>query len=275
MRRRQHEEPENLERWLVSYADFITLLFAFFVVLYAISSVNEGKYRVLSSSLVEAFDTIPRSIKPVQVGEINRIKRDSLIDNAGLPEHDSPADEYGNEDPSRLNLAAMADEIEQAMRDLIEREMINVRRSDNWLEVEINTNILFASGSATLVEPSEPVLRKIAKILAPFPNPINVEGFTDNLPINTTVYPSNWELSAARAASVVHLFSRHGVVPDRMTALGYGEHRPVADNGTSAGRSRNRRVVLAILAEGFYARANRQTVESKKLERTMQGISIK
>ena len=92
------------------------------------------------------------------------------------------------------------------------------------------------------------MLRGLAEILGPMPNRIHVEGFTDNLPIKTSVYPSNWELSAARAGSVVRLFELYGVDPSRLAAIGFGEHRPVADNTTADGRARNRRVVLVILA---------------------------
>lgn len=252
---KEGKEGENLDRWLVSYADFITLLFAFFVVLYAISSVNEGKYRVLSDSLVDAFETIPRSIKPVQVGDINRVKRDTLIEQSQHSANAQQWEEYSaSDDELQGNLRIMADEIQKAMQEQIDEQMIELRRSDNWLEIEINTSILFPSAEADFASSAEPLLRKIANILVPYPNPVNVEGFTDNLPISNDRYPSNWELSAARAASVVHLFTRSGVDPKRMTAIGYGEHRPVADNATAQGRAKNRRVVLAVLAKDMNVR---------------------
>jgi chemotaxis protein MotB len=269
MRRKRHEESENLDRWLVSYADFITLLFAFFVILYAISSVNEGKYRVMSNSLVAAFKEIPRTLDPVQIGEINRIKKNAVIEQQNIQ-----ATVQGDTEPRsgaedwRLNLKDMALQIEAEMSELIEQDLVNVRRSDNWLEVEINTNILFRSGSAALVDKAEQVLDKIAAILAPYPNPINVEGFTDDVPINTLQFPSNWELSAARAASVVHLFSRQGVKPDRMSAIAYGQYRPIASNDTEAGRRKNRRVILAILAEDFNMRDKAGAVDADELEST-------
>lgn len=247
-RKRRSDDSEKLDRWLVSYADFITLLFAFFVVLYAISSVNEGKYRVVSDSLLEAFDTIPKSLEPVQVGEISRTKRDSIIENVALPSETRQREEYSS-DALRLNLKEMADDIEAAMEGLIGDGQIRLLRSDDWLEIEINTSILFPSGDTRLVEGARPVLKRIANILKPFPNPVNVEGFTDNVPISTDLYPSNWELSAARAATVVHLFTREGIQPSRMTAIGYGEYRPKASNETARGRAKNRRVVLAVLAE--------------------------
>ena len=250
-RRRKQEEHENHERWLVSYADFITLLFAFFVVMYAISSVNEGKYRVLSDALVAAFREAPRSMDPIQVGQLARSPY-------------TPMDPSVRHQPTALDvqllntqqgagpdedLTEMADEIEAAMAPLIDSDLIDVRRFDNWLEVEIKTSVLFGSGSAEAAGDSAPVLRELASILEGFPNRINVEGFTDNRPIRTIIYPSNWELSAARAATVVRMFEQFGVEPDRMAAIGYGEHNPVAPNDTAEGRSANRRVVLVIMAE--------------------------
>src|SRR5690606_11386470 len=108
--------------------------------------------------------------------------------------------------------------------------------------------ILFPSGVATLSPHAVNILEQLAATLAPFPNPIRVEGHTDNVPINTRAFPSNWELSAARAASVVHLFMRQGLAPERLAVIGLGEHRPIAANDTPEGRNANRRVVLVILS---------------------------
>lgn len=235
-RRRRQQEHENTERWLISYADFITLLFAFFVVMYAISSVNEGKYRVLSDTLGSAFSNTSRTLEPIQIGN-EGIAGDPGIFDAGMP--GSPIG----------NLGQIADDFEKVLRPLIDQDLISVSRDENWIEIEINTSLLFVSGSAELESEATPVLRRLAGILRQYPNPIQVEGFTDNVPISTWVYPSNWELSAARAASVVHLFNRNGVDPERMVAVGYGEYRPVADNTTSEGRRKNRRVVLVISAD--------------------------
>jgi chemotaxis protein MotB len=277
-RRKRVEEHENHERWLVSYADFITLLFAFFVVMYSISSVNEGKYRVLSDSMVAAFSDPARSLEPIQIGELMRSPRQSEIPvdrnkpiielfRIPLPERDirekldrklkedrdkaaREAEEKADEDEDEIDAAAeaLADSIEQAMSDLVDEGLIDVRRDKRWIEVEIKSSILFGSGYAELSSASQPVLRKLAEKLAPLNNTIHVEGFTDNVPIDNFEFRSNWELSAARAASVVHLFSRLGVKPERMAAIGYGEYRPIASNDTVEGRARNRRVVLVIMS---------------------------
>ncbi len=243
-RRKKYEEPDNLERWLVSYADFITLLFAFFVVLYAMSSINEGKYKILTQSILSAFESEPRSLKPIELGAI-KIVREQVTDQEAPPHPPRGGQAEGE---YQENLRQMAEQIRSAMAGLMEQGLISVNQDGNWLEVEMKTDILFGSGSARLSPRAIPVLREIARILRPFPNPVHVEGFTDSVPINTPEFPSNWELSAARASSVVRVLQAEGVDPRRMAAIGYGEYRPIADNSTPEGRNKNRRVVLAIAA---------------------------
>jgi chemotaxis protein MotB len=145
-------------------------------------------------------------------------------------------------------LARVADELEAAMQDLVDAELVAVRRHEFWLEVEIRTDILFPSGVATLSDKAYPALDALSGTLGKYPNPLRVEGHTDNRPINTRYYPSNWELSAARAASVVHRFARGGISPTRLSVIGFGEFRPAQPNDTAAGRNTNRRVVIVILA---------------------------
>jgi chemotaxis protein MotB len=247
-RKRRHEEHENLERWLISYADFVTLLFAFFVVMYSISSINEGKYRVLSDTLLAAFHTPPKTLQPIQVGTEGISGDPSALkdkDRRGKP---NPV-QMIRPGPANTPLRQIADEFRQALSPLIDKKLINIHRDDLWVEVEINNSILFPSGSAQLEEAALPVLQKLADILGKYPNHIQVEGFTDNLPISTIAFPSNWELSAARAASVVHVFMRQGVQGERMAAIGYGQYRPVASNATPEGRNKNRRVAVVILAD--------------------------
>lgn len=275
-RRKKHEEHVNAEAWAIPYGDLVTLLMALFVVLYATASVNEGKYRVVADSLTRAFKGTPRSIQPIQFGKVQQggvqksskptILHTAVMDagvkaairqnnNAELGPvavksklaqmHDRPVEEPRNE---KLKLQKMADDVERALKDYIDRRLIVVRRTDFWLEVEISTDILFSSGSANIAGPARPILSSVAQILAPFPNAIRIEGHTDNVPIATAVFPSNWELSAARAASVVHLFDGAGVDPRRMSVLGYGEYRPRFDNSLAEGRDANRRVIVVVMA---------------------------
>lgn len=238
MRRRHLDEHENHERWLVSYADFITLLFAFFVVMYAISSVNEGKYKVLSDSLVEVFNQPQNSPKPIQIGEPARTL-EPTPDEAPESQNNSP-------DAATQALEQISNDIQAAFGDLIKADQLTVRGNEQWVEIELNSSLLFSSGDAVPNEGAFAIIEKIAKILAPFENPVHVEGFTDNIPISTGPYPSNWELSTARAASIVRLLAIDGVRPGRLAAVGYGQYQPIADNATAEGRARNRRVILVV-----------------------------
>lgn len=239
-RRRREEEHENHERWLVSYADFITLLFAFFVVMYSISSVNEGKYKILSESLVGVFSSQDRSIRPIPIGEerprttdTTRLDFDQGATNAQVETPEDPLD-------------SIARSMREAFGDLIGDGQLTVRGNELWIELELSSSLLFPSGDAIPNDHAFELIEKVASILAPYQNPIHVEGFTDNLPISTASYPTNWELSAARAASVVRMLAAQGVDADRLAAVGYGEFQPVADNATAEGRARNRRVVLVV-----------------------------
>jgi chemotaxis protein MotB len=263
-RRRHHEEHENHERWLVSYADFITLLFAFFVVMYAVSSVNEGKMRVLSDSLIATFHGQQKSLNPLQMGELVRSRFNDNISTVTTPavpslakiqrhpggrsgERDDAASRGGEPgDGEKMDVAAVADAIEATLKPLIDEDLVVVRRASDRLEVELNTQVLFASGEARPSDSASSVIQDLAGIVKQYPNPIEVQGFTDDIPIKTALFSSNWELSAARAASVVRLLSELGIDPYRLRATGYGEYQPVADNSTAEGRRKNRRVVIVI-----------------------------
>ncbi len=268
-RRHKHEEHVNHERWAIPYGDLVTLLLAFFVVMYSISSVNEGKYRVLSDSLMSAFRQPAKSMEPIQIGRpakspmtanINFIERPSFVDNQTQIVRSPHQTEEGHRShfPTLGSLVGsdkvaeigrIADEISQALKGLMDEGLVTVHFNELWLEVEIKDSVLFPSGSAQLQPRAIPALQQVAGILREAANPVRVEGFTDNVPINTLLYPSNWELSTVRAASVVRLFTREGIAPERLSALGYGEFRPVATNDTAAGRAQNRRVVLVVLAD--------------------------
>lgn len=236
-RRRIHEEPENHERWLVSYADFITLLFAFFVVMYSISSLNEGKYKILSDSLVGVFNQADRAVKPIPVGEER-----PRTTQPNVSEVDDPQASQEAIDP----LQSIMQSMQTAFADLIDSNQLTIRGNELWVEIELNSSLLFPSGDALPNDHAFALLERVAGILAPFDNPIHVEGFTDNLPINTDKFPTNWELSAARAGSVVRMLAADGVDASRLAAVGYGEFQPIADNSTAEGRARNRRVILVI-----------------------------
>ena len=272
-RKKKHEDHVNHEAWAIPYGDLITLLLAFFVVMYAISSVNEGKYRVLSESMVAAFRGSPRTTQPIQIGDnrpvgnadqgANPMSELGLSDprtlqlprevlQEALSQQPDPDDTRTGTDAAAGNdLQQMEEEVRTALGDLIEMDQIRVRQSRFWLEVEVQTDILFPTGIARISDDAVPVLQRLAGVLAPFPNPVQVEGHTDNVPISTSRFPSNWELSAARAASVVRLFGENGLDPDRLAVMGMGEQQPIADNDSAEGRNRNRRVLVVVLANNL------------------------
>jgi chemotaxis protein MotB len=282
-RRRHTEEHVNHEAWAIPYGDLVTLLLAFFVTMYSISSVNAGKYRVLSDSLNAAFSGAPRTPQAIQMGEAAASINDSLPINAvnrmftaGLPayahmplpqangtEHVG-APTPGSADPRdaenkvraeyevalSARLQQMEADVSGALKSLVKDGTVTVRRRGDNLEVQISTDILFGSGEAQLGSRAVAALQALAASLKPWPNGVRVEGHTDDRPIHTVQFPSNWELSAARAASVVHLFADNGVAPQRMSVVGFGEYSPLQANNSVTGRNANRRVTVTILGRG-------------------------
>ena len=260
MPKKGHVEHANHEAWAIPYGDLVTLLLAFFVVMYSLSSVNEGKYRILSDALQAAFRGDTRTLEPIQIGEVRKgaePREEPTMIHLPLaappvapmmPAGESPERSAGSDPLDRI-----ASQIERLIGEALPAEWVVVRRNRQWIEVEIQTDLLFQSGAAALDVRALPAIDRLAEVLQPFSNPIHVEGHTDTQPISTALFPSNWELSAARAATVVRRFETLGIESSRMTVLGLGEHRPAATNDTVEGRNRNRRVVLVVLDPGAMA----------------------
>jgi len=270
MRRRRHGRQSVLNqgaagghgngnlRWVVSYADFITLLFGFFVVMYAMSSVNEGKYRVMTQSLAEAFSDAPTRLMPIDLGggSPQDPALESLLAALQSPfELPVPADDPGDASPSfeqhDLPPREAAPPLERrspldALSGLVAAQGGQVRETPRGVEVELDASLLFASGRAELEPDAVTLIQDLARELEPYRGRIEVEGHTDDRPIRSPVFPSNWELSGARAAAVVKAMLGVDLSPARFGAIGYGEFRPVADNATEQGRARNRRVVIRL-----------------------------
>ena len=246
-RRDQLEDTDNHGRWLVSYSDFMTLLFGFFVVMYAISSVNEGKYKVLSQSLVQVFPQRELTLEPIQVGEPAQSSAPSPILFDGAPAGASQANGATDHDkPTDRTLEQTATSLQQALAGLLKAGEFSVQGHDQFLEVNLDAGALFASGEATLTPAAARVIDEVVLLLGRLSNPITIEGYTDNVPIATAKFASNWELSAARAAVVARAFASYGIEPERLAAVGYGEQHPIATNATPEGRAANRRVTLLI-----------------------------
>jgi len=222
-------------RWLLTYADMITLLMAVFIMMYSMSVINLEKFDAAASGLRAEFG-------PPAPGT-------GLARGAGLlPGAGSRADQIWQ--PLEEDIQAVADQLEEyvAERDLT--DLVSTRQEQRGLVISVvSDNLLFPVGEAELRAPALSILDEIAGLMKKLPNNIIVEGHTCNLPIRTALYPSNWELSAARACRVVrHLTAREGVPATRLAATGYGDSRPVCPNDTEEGRVRNRRVDIVIVA---------------------------
>lgn len=232
MARRKHkeEEHEDSHRWVVSYADFITLLFAFFVVMYAISSVNVSKYRSVAVGMQSAFDKKIRNKVPTEVDS------NQLGQSASNTVNQSSTNGSGSEAFEALDaqLSNFAD------------SQYQLTRADDWIEMKMDAGALFDIGSADLKPMALVKLMQIAKTLKTVNFPLHIEGYTDDIPIQTPEFPSNWELSAARASAIARVLNDYGIPTDRITVTGYAEQYPIADNTTELGRDKNRRVNLVI-----------------------------
>lgn len=223
IRRQPIETKIHHERWLVSYSDFITLLFAFFVVMYSVSHVNEQKYRQLSSTLDNAFSSGVSSVQD-----------------------ETSLDEKNPEVSKIAEVSKLADDLKEALAGLVEEDKISMSGNEQWVEIELNANLLFQSGRADVSNQARQLLSPVARILEPYENAIAIAGHTDDVPIASAQFPNNWALSSARAVSVVNYLAYQGVKPERLSAVGYGEYRPVVENSSDENRARNRRVVIKV-----------------------------
>ena len=239
-RRKPFEEShENHERWLISYADFITLLFAFFVVMYAISVVNVGKYRVLSDALGDAFGGRGAATRASAAIEVDALPLSNIIARKRM--------EAARRDRERLQL--LARKLNASLAPLINSGKVRITQAARGVTVEINASVLFDQGDAALAGNARETLQAVAGLLKDDSHAIEVEGHTDTTPIGNAEFPSNWELSAVRATTVVRLFIDSGVAARRLAAIGRGANLPIASNDEPAGRARNRRVAVTILSE--------------------------
>jgi chemotaxis protein MotB len=251
----------NDERWLLTYADMITLLMALFIVMWSMSAVNTGKFNELKLSLKEAFSgkifphssavlTGERSIMQPKGAQVEPISPDSPRQitpqiTPSIPAATARAAQQDLESlrhlQAKINRYAVKHHLETRLSTSIDERGLVVR--------VLTDQLLFQSGSAVVQDPARPLLAKIAQLLAStnIPNDVRVEGNTDNRPISTTEFPSNWELSAARATAVLEVLLADGVPEARLAVAGYAAERPIAPNTTAEGRSLNRRVEIVIL----------------------------
>lgn len=277
-RKQKHEEHENLERWLISYADFITLLFATFVVLYALSQVDIKDFKALEESIKKAFSqpSIMQGNQGVMKDTSNNIfdasKADSVITPLML-EYMSP--KYEEES---------FQDIEKTVNDMAktgEIDGVEVIETDRGLIIRFKDDYLFPSGSAVLLPKAKVKLDKVGAIIAKkfVLHNMRVEGHTDPQPIHSAMYPSNWELSSARASGIItYLIRQFSFMPSLFTAIGFADTRPLANNNSSSGKARNRRIEILILRNKYNAGENPQNAflkMTKTEQENMQNQRLK
>lgn len=257
MRRRKGRhaaEPENHERWLITYADLITLLMVFFIVLYAMSKVEESKADALIKSLHNAFNHVvvietksagsePTHEKPDHVPSPDKTKNNvqTTMDQRKLQEFKK----------NEQQLQELKQKLQQYIEEHQLQNVIILNDIPRGIEISLKDLILFDSGKAELKQDAYPILDVILGLVKTVDNPINIEGHTDDRAIKTAKFPSNWELSAARALTVLHHFEQNNIQAERLRFTGYGEFKPLVINNTPENRQANRRVNIVILRKGM------------------------
>lgn len=294
-RKKKHAEHENHERWLVSYADLLTLLFALFVVLYAFATAKQTESKQLIQGLMQSFSDMgyisPSTGNSVMTASPNVMSSGESSEQLSIPaskpsmlvqaptqggggvmdvgasttvpqpSSKSKGEEKnsGANNPRQTSIAAQMgenssgapfDKVRQELRSALQQQIaqgsVSFSETEEWLTVELSSDLVFPEGSTTLLKRSLPVIHNIAAIVKPMNNYIRVRGYTDNTPTTPELYASNWELSAKRAEAVLSTMQRDGIIPDRMALEAYGEYASFVSNSTEEGRHRNRKVTIAL-----------------------------
>lgn len=252
-RKKEPEKAANHERWLVSYADFITLLFAVFVTLYAMSQTDKQKVEEVAASYRSAFGvtTGASSGKPSIMKKTDLMPIPSVRPVLKNPEKPKAKDGTAKIHASKKEFKEILVSLEKFLITKNALDKVNVEITRRGLVISLKEAGFFKSGSAAIETISDELLDKIAEALLPYGNQISFEGHTDNIPMRSPVFPSNWELSTARATSLAHFFiDRHSFAPQKISVTGYGEFRPVAENDSEEGRKQNRRVDIVLMGNG-------------------------
>jgi chemotaxis protein MotB len=281
--RHQHDEPEQLDRWLVSYADYMTLMFALFVVLYAMSVVKDEEFSALADTLTKVFERPAQSgsgvsgsgVLPQAAPQSDFKRYGTSLEPAEGPELVADASKLSEVREQFLGspLISLEKELNHALANLIEEGVVNIQQDENWLIIELSSGLLFASGSATATSSARTLLNAITRIINPINNFIRIRGYTDNQPINNELFSSNWELSVARATSVLRLLEELGTPSHRMAIEGYGQYYADSSNETARGRAENRKVVIALSRYGYLPDELEQLEQSEDLQQQLQQVT--
>lgn len=215
----QHSSDNH--RWLISYADYMTLLCAFFIMLYSVKSLDEGKYKAVQEVLEGMFTTQAQQLLP-------------------QPEVSTTVLENSN------GMMPLYNTVKQQLQVFIDSNELILEQEGEWVKIRLKSDTLFPAGGWEISDDMMDVLSKLADVIRPIPNEINIEGHTDDVPISSSSIVSNWDLSALRAVAVVRAFELFGVAPQRMAAMGYAYHKPLFKNNSDEHRLANRRVEILI-----------------------------
>ena len=245
MRKKKGGGHNNSERWLLTYSDLITLLMIFFVVMYALSNVDVAKYKQISESLRVAMG-----------GGKTIIGND---DAANVDSEIKPVDDNQTSQTEKTKMEELKRSVDKYLEQNGLNQSVSTKGDERGLVVSINDTLFFDTGKAEVKPDYAKKLIEIGKILSQLNNYIRIEGHTDNIPIKTSEYSSNWQLSSARAANVTELLvNQAGIAPKKLSAVGYGEFRPIGDNSTEEGRLKNRRVDIIIINSKYNEIENNQ-----------------
>jgi len=249
-------DSEPLDRWLVSYADYVTLMFALFVVLYSIAINKEEQFKTISDTLAQVFEKPVEKSTGVKADAVltdNQPRSDYQQFGASLETPTGPeimADAKDNPIQTKPQfgnpLVSLQEQLTQSLANLIEKGVAKVESDDEWMLIQLNSGLLFPSGSGAPTKGADLILAEIVTVISQTKNLVRVRGYTDNEAIHNEIFDSNWELSMTRAMAILRRLQDLGVAPERLAAEGYGQYSPFDDNATSQGRSANRKVVIAV-----------------------------
>lgn len=237
-------EDSHLDRWQVSYADFITLMFAFFVVMYSISSVNEAKYRQFNNSVKVALFLPSTPTAPLLSPPSQPLQQTLYLNKVWVDKHTAQLGEQQRKVEERMK--KLARDLNQVMAEMIKQQKVSINITKRGVVMDISANTLFDSGEAVLHASSLNELRAVAHVLSREDMPVEVEGHTDDIPIATAQFPSNWELSSVRASTVTRILMENGVSEKRLSVIGLASNQPLLPNNSTENRARNRRVTITI-----------------------------
>lgn len=247
-RRKKHAAHENHERWLVSYADFITLLFAFFVVMFASSQTDKGKAQQVSDSVKKALEE--NQVAAAIAGILGGTPDDKGMGNAMMrgPGGTRKGSEEATNAAKIVELLPSERFLNQELKEDIDSGKVSIHMSGRGLVLSLREAAFFQPGDATISQSAYATISKIAESIRQLPNPVRLEGHTDSIPIHTPRFRSNWELSAARSIAMLEIFTEEfGLPQSKFAVAGYADTAPIDTNETDAGRAHNRRVDVIIL----------------------------